>query len=81
MIPQRAPLPANRTLSKLQLPELEWDYQNGNGTTKMGMGLPEWEWNYYNGNGTAKAGMGLVRMGAGIPLNIPTIAIATSELG
>ena len=81
MIPQRAPLPANRTLSKLQLPELEWDYQNWNGTTRMGMELLKQEWDYQNGNGTAKAGMGFVRMGTGIPLNIPTIAIATSELG
>ena len=36
---------------------------------------------YQNGNGTVRMGMGLSEMGTGVPLNIPTIAIATSELG
>ena len=58
-MPQRAPLPANRTLSKLQLPEWEWDYQNGNGITRMGIKLLKQEWDYQNGNRTNEAGMGL----------------------
>ena len=47
----------------------------------MGMRQPEREFNEQNGNETIRMGMGLSEMGTGLPLNIPTIAIATSELG